>query len=272
VIGGSISICVEYLITTTSDWTTFQIIEGGWWSNHHVVCLEGFDRLTQEILYNEKTILISKNPMDRSRVVVSAKCILNIAREYLQSNITYLITKGDIESTVVRVIADEKEYQPLVNATKIPDNPRNPLSFNVPVKHYLQVLKEKKNVEKGKGTPEEKPHIIITTFNELFKEIIQKKDPSEKDVEEVFKWLQSHGENATKFLEADIYRDLTLQAETCFWRFSNLKKKVNEESSKTLKKIKDRYDDLRKIQGKIAVQTPYLGGVEREERKVAPDK
>lgn len=270
-----VQISVEYIITTTSDWTTFQIIEGAYWSNHYVECLEGCDKLVQEILYNRKTITISKNPMDRSKVVISFKCILNIVKEYLQSDISYLITKGDIESTFVRTIVEGKEQPALVNGTKIPNDPRNPLVFNVPVKQYMQALQEKKKVEKAEEKPKEKVepeevHPIVKTFNDLFKEIFQKKEPTERDVEEVFEWLQSHGENATKFLEADIYRDLALRAETHFYKFSNLKKRVNEESSKTFKKIRNRYDDLRKIQDKFAVQTPYLGGIEKEEQKLAP--
>lgn len=283
--GESVPISVGYLITTTSDWTTFQIMEGGWWSDLHVTCLEGRNKLAQEILYNEKTIVISKNPMDKSKVVVSVKCILNIVREYLQSNIDYLITKGDIESTVVRIIAEGKELQPLINGTNIPNNPKNPLLFHYSVKHYLQALEEKRKAKKVKEKPKEKvepkkeqvitlkikeeKHIITETFDKMFKEIFKKKEPSENDIKEIFEWLQLHSENATKFLEADIYRDLTLKAETHFWQFT-MKKKVSSEASKTLKKIRNRYDELRKIQGKFAIHTPYLGGVEREEQKIAP--
>ncbi len=277
-----LSISVEYVICTTSDWTAFRIIEGGWWSDLSVAILEGYDKLNQEILYSDKTIVISKNPRDESKVVVTLKCMLNIVKEYLSSNITYLITKGDIESTVIRTIIEGKEQIPLVNATKIPNDPKNPLSFEVPVRQYMQALEEKRKREKvekvgemekkpDKKIEEEKPHIIIITFDEIFKETFEKKEPTEKDVEEVFEWLRSHSENATKFLEADIYRDLTLGAETRFRKFRSLeKKKVENEVKETLEKIRKRYDDLRKIQGKFAIQTPYIGGVEKEEQKVAP--
>jgi len=269
-----VSISVEYVISTTSDWTAFRIIEGGWWGDPHVEIQEGYNKLNQEILYNDKTILISKNSNDRSKVVVTLKCMLNILKEYFQSNVTYLITKGDIESTVIRTIVEGKEQPPLLNATKVPNDPKNPLSFEVPVRQYMQVLEERRKREKiDKKTEEveiEKPHIIIATFDELFKETFEKKEPTEKDVEEVFKWLRSHSENATKFLEADIYRDLTLGAETRFRKFRSLEKeKIENEVRKTLEKIKKRYDDLRKIQGKFAIQAP-LGGVEKEEQKVAP--
>jgi vacuolar-type H+-ATPase subunit H len=216
--------------------------------------------------------------MDRSKIVVYFKCTLNIIKEYSQSDLTYLITKGDIESTIVRIIIEGKELIPLVNATKVPNDQRNPLLIKVPVKQYMHALEARKKAEKMVEKPKEEiepekeeMHIIITTFNELFRETLKKEEPTENEVEEVFEWLRSHGENAAKFLEADIYRDLTLRAEAHFWKFLNLKKKkIRNEASKTLKKISKRYDNLRKIQGKFAIQTPYLGGVEKEEQKVAP--
>jgi len=36
---------VEYVITTTSDWTKFEIIEGGQWQNLQVKWVAGEDRL-----------------------------------------------------------------------------------------------------------------------------------------------------------------------------------------------------------------------------------
>lgn len=280
-------VSVDYIITTTSDWTTFQIMEGGYWSDLELTIKEGFDKLTQEILFNEKTLIISKKQFDSSKVVVHVKCTLNIIKEYLDSNITYLITKGDIESTIVRVSVEGKELSPsLVNGTNVPNNPQNPLSFEVSAKDYIQPLQVKRMIEVMKEKPKEKvelmkeqvislktkeeKHVITETFDKMFKEIFEKEEPSENDIKEVFEWLQLHSENATKFLEADIYRDLTLKAETHFWQFKSLKKKVNSQASKTLKKIRNRYDELRKIQLKFAIQTPYLGGVKREEQKIAP--
>lgn len=261
-------------------------MEGGWWSDLHVTCLEGRNKLAQEILYNEKTIVISKNPMDKSKVVVSVKCILNIVREYLQSNISYLITKGDIESTVVQIIAEGKELQPLIHGNNIPNNPKNPLLFHYSIKHYLQALEEKRKAEKVKEKPKEKvepekeqyiaikireeKHIITETFDNLFKGTLKKKEPSEKDVQEVFEWLRSIGKNANKMLEADICRDLTLEAEKHFWHFEKIKERMKKEVDKTLGTIRKRYDDLRTIQGRFALQTPVLGGVEKEKQKVPP--
>lgn len=240
---------------------------------------EGFDKLTQEILFNEKTISIAKKQFDKSRVVVILECTLNIIKEYFQSNITYLITKGDIKSTIVQAFVEEKEiHAPIKDRYNVLGDPTNPHFFEAPVEHYLQALQEKKKVEKVKEKreeevePEKELHIIIRTFNDLFKETLKRKEPTEKDVEEVFEWLRSCGENATKFLEADIYRDLTFNAETHYFQFPNLRNRVKKERSKTLNKIRKRFDELRKIQGKIAMQTPILGGIEKEEKKVVPNK
>lgn len=163
------------------------------------------------------------------------------------------------------------------NWSNDPSDWRNPFVFNVPVQRYIKAL-EKKKVEEAKEKPkekiepqQEKPHTITHTFNEMFKVTFQKTDPTEKDVKETFEFLRSNGENATKFLEAEICRNLTLQAQTHFWGFPNLKKKVSSEAKKTLEKIKKRFDELRKVEGKIVVQTPYVG-IEKEQKKVAPSK
>ncbi|MDH5447615.1 MAG: hypothetical protein OEY10_05250 [Nitrosopumilus sp.] len=274
----TIQIPVEYFIITTSDWTGFQIIEGGWWSDIEVKCLEGCDSLTKKISFDERTVSFSKKAFDDTKVIVYVKCILNIIRAYLHSEIMYLITKGIIEKTDVQVVVAESEEQTLSNFKQDPNDWRNPYYFSIPVQRYVKALQKKKMVEKAKGkvkmkvkAKQEEPHVIITNFNQMFKEILRKEEPTKKDVEAVFKWLRSNGENATKFIEAEICRNLTLQAQTHFWRFPNLKKKVGSEANKTLKKIKKRFDELRKVEGKIAIQTPY-GGIEKEQKKVAPNK
>jgi hypothetical protein len=50
-----------------------------------------------------------------------------------------------------------------------------------------------------------------------------------------------------------------------------LKKKVHEESKNAQKRIKKRYDDLRKIEGEVSVQAQHFG-VKKGEKKVAPDR
>ena len=205
------------------------------------------------------------------------KCTLNISKQYFQSYISYLITKGDIESTVVDITVAGRGRHYLLNSVKVPDDARNPQYFSVPVKRYLEALEEKQIVEKAKEKQAEKiearqesqQHVIVTAFNKMFNEIFQK-EPTEKDVIEIFEFLRSNGKNATKFLDADICRDLTLQTQTRFWQFPKLKKKASSEANKTLEEIKKRYDELRKIEGTFSVQATGIGGIEKAEKKVAP--
>lgn len=273
-----ISIPVEYIVTTTSDWTTFQITEGGWWTDLQVRCTEGSDRLVNPIQYGQNVVGISKAARDQSTVVVHVGCNLNIKKEYSQSSITYLITKGDIQSTVVQVLAGRESYT-LVNDRKVLNDWRNPLYFSVPVRRYLDTLQERKH-EKAEEQPKERiesqqepqQHAIVTAFNMMFKETLQKKGPTEEDVTEVFEYLRSNGKNATRFLDAETCRNLTLQTQTRFWQFPNLKKKVSSEANKTLEEIKKRYDELRKVEGEISVQATGLGGFAKGEKKVTPEK
>ena len=275
----SIPIPAEYIITTTSDWTVFQITEGGWWTDLQIRCTQGSDRLVNEIQYGQNVIGISKAAYDQSMVVVHIRCNLNIKKEYSQSSIRYLITKGDIQSTVVQVLVG-RESHTLVNDRKVPNDSRNPLYFPVPVKRYLDTLEQKETYQRAEEQPKEKieaeqepqQHAIVTAFNAMFKETFQKKEPTEEDITEVFKYLRSNGKNATMFLDAETCRDLTLQTQTRFWRFPNLKKRVRSEANNTLEEIRKRYDELRKIEGEISVQTPGLGGFAKGEKKVAPEK
>lgn len=273
----SISIPVEYVITTTSDWTVFQIAEGGWWTDLQIRCTQGSDKLVNKIQHSQDMIGISKGQYDRSMVVVHIRCSLNIKKEYSQSSITYLITKGDIPSTVVQVLAGSESHT-LVNDRKVPNDWRNPLYFPVPARLYLDTLEQREISQKVKGEPKEEiepqqelqPHALVTAFNAMFKETFNKKELTEEDVTEVFEYLRANGKNATKFLDAETCRDLTLQAQTRFWQFPNLKKKVSAEASKTLEEIRKRYDELRKIERKVSVQATGLGGFAKGEKKVAP--
>ena len=117
--------------------------------------------------------MIQKNLNDERRVVASMKCILNIAKEYVQSNVTYLINKGDRRSTVVRVITNGVESQ-IVHATKIPNDPKNPFFFNFPAQQYLHLEKKEEIGKSPKETkeeskPEKEEDFIALTFNAIFK-------------------------------------------------------------------------------------------------------
>jgi hypothetical protein len=272
----SILVPVEYIITTTSDWTVFQITEGGLWTDLQINCTEGQEKLVTEITHGQTAIAISKKAYDQSTVVVHIKCNLEIKKQYWQSSITYLITKGDIQSSTVQVLAGNESHT-LVNDKKVPNDSRNPLYFQIPVRRYLDALKQmaksevgEQSKEKIRAIHESEQHIIVTVFNKMFKEIFEKKEPTEKDVAEVFEYLRSNGKNAAKFLDAETCRDLTLQTQACFWRFPNLKNKVGSEASKTLEEIRKRYDGLRKIEGNISFQATGFGGIEKGEKKVAP--
>jgi hypothetical protein len=117
----------------------------------------------------------------------------------------------------------------------------------------------------------EQENFIVKTFNAKFKEIFQKKEFTDSDVKEVFEWIGTQGENATKLLEADTCRELELNAEVLFKGNQLLQKKVNEESRNAGNKIKKRYDELRRVEGKISIQGAQFG-FGKEEKKIAPEK
>jgi hypothetical protein len=219
--------------------------------------------------------------MDRSRIMVRVSCILNIPIEYLHSDILYRITKGSIEATVVDIFANGKAlFSSLVNATQSPNDPNNPLTFTTRVQDYpipekkktgtIEVM-EKKDAKQEKELEPKQENFIFKTFDAKFKETFQKKKATEKDVKEVFEWIGTQGENATKLLEADICRTLVLDAEIRFRGNKDLQKKINEESKKAGKKITKRYDELRKIEGKISIKAQQFG-FGKEEKKIAPKK
>ena len=139
----SIPISVEYIITTTSDWTKFHIVEGGWWSDVEVECLKGCDKLRVTRVIDNKIIAIDKVARNTDLVRVKAKCILNVDKKYLGSNISYLITKGDLNSTLVRIIVQGKEIKRKRNRHNIAENPENPFSFEVPTYLHVSAFQER---------------------------------------------------------------------------------------------------------------------------------
>ena len=80
----SAKVPVEYIITTTSDWTKFEIIEGGQWQNLQVKCIAGEDRLVREVTNDIKSIRLDKNGDDELPVIIRATCLLNIPKRNLQ--------------------------------------------------------------------------------------------------------------------------------------------------------------------------------------------
>lgn len=122
---------IQYHIKTTSDWTTFHIVEGGFWSDIKVECRKGKDALYQGILHSKKRIDIQKPPFRKELVDVMVTCNLNVYEDYLLSQIHYLIKKGSIESTIVRTLRKGKEVFRLENYEK--DSKENPKHFYVQV-------------------------------------------------------------------------------------------------------------------------------------------
>lgn len=137
----SVQIPVEYIIRTTSDWTKFHIVEGGWWSNVEIKCLEGCDKLRLKRVIDDKIIAIDKRLENIDLVEVKAKCTLNIDKKHVNSQISHLITKGDLKSTTVRIIVG-KEIERKTNSDNIAGDSHNPMSFNVLTSQYVSAFKE----------------------------------------------------------------------------------------------------------------------------------
>lgn len=253
----SIKIPIEYHISTTSDWTTFQIVEGGWWSNMQVECLRGFDRLRQKALFDGNKIAINKAQGDRALVEVRARCTLNIDKNHLNSYIFYLISKGDLPSTLVKIIIDGREIHKTEHSYNISGEPHNSMLFYVLANLHVSAFQKREK----KIVPEKtKANTIAVHFHKNFEKIFNKKNPEKKDVEEVFGWLKSHGRNARTFLNTEICEKLTLETETHFMQFPNLKKNVSSESEKTLEEITRRHDKLRETYGERGSLTERISG------------
>ena len=142
--GEFVSIPVEYIITTTSDWTKFHIVEGGSWSKGKIVCLKGCNRLAKKAAFKNNKIVIKKASRDITLVEVKAECTLNIDKEYLNSQISHLITKGDLESTTVKIFVQGKKIDGKTNPENIEGNSENPMPFNVLTSNYVSAFKRAK--------------------------------------------------------------------------------------------------------------------------------
>lgn len=134
------SVSIQYHILTTSDWTEFHLKEGGNWSNIQVEYIRGRRSLTEKS-FNETRIKLHKNTYDKTPVEVRVNCNLDIYNKSRDAEILYLIEKGDIESTTVRIIVEGKEIAHLENTINAPKNPQNPMEFPVPVTKHLPMTK-----------------------------------------------------------------------------------------------------------------------------------
>ncbi|MCL2135438.1 MAG: nucleotide-binding protein [Candidatus Bathyarchaeota archaeon] len=140
----SIKVPVEYVIYTTSDWTQFEIVEGGRWQNLIVECIEGEDTLTSESEFNDGVIYLEKADYDESPVVLQVKGSLIIDRPFKKSKIRYRILKGQIQSTVVTVAVNRKKPVSLSNTKSTILEEDNPEFFDCPVSEYFRDLRKEK--------------------------------------------------------------------------------------------------------------------------------
>lgn len=140
----STKVPVEYTISTTSDWTEFQIVEGGWWEDLQIECTKGASKLIKPIQYDNKTIYLEKKDYDESPVIVHVTGILNFNKETKQPNIKYKILKGDVQATVVAISTYRKKLLPLVHAGSSLFDSENPQTFDCSIEDYLRDLTKEK--------------------------------------------------------------------------------------------------------------------------------
>lgn len=140
----TVKVPIEYIIITASDWTEFEIVEGGWWQNLQVEYIEGSDRLTHDITPSDKSIRIDKNSNDEALVIVSAEGILNIKKEFRHSELKYKISKGDVQATKVMVTARRKQPFFFLNMGTVNGNSLNPQIYPSPAQDYLPDFKKDK--------------------------------------------------------------------------------------------------------------------------------
>lgn len=140
---------VEYIVTTTSDWTEFEIIEGGQWLDFHPLFIAGESSLVQKRL-DAKTIYLEKKDYDKQPVVLSVKCLLNMAKD--SNTLKYRICKGDIQWTsVVIKIKGRKSFFIINDEDDGSDGGTNPKTFNYSVSDYnLDLRKEKVFIVHGR--------------------------------------------------------------------------------------------------------------------------
>ena len=140
----TLKVPVEYTIITTSDWTMFEIVEGGWWQNLQLEFIEGKDRLTHDITPSDKSIRIDKDSDDESLVIIRATGTLNIKKEFRHSELKYKISKGDRKATKVMATPRRKSPAYFLNEGTVNGNSLNPRIYSSPSQDYLPDFKKDK--------------------------------------------------------------------------------------------------------------------------------
>lgn len=88
--------------------------------------------------------MINQVSKDTVLVEVRAKCVLNIDKKYLDSQISHLITKGDLKSTTVKIVVQGKEIESKTNSENIEGKSENPKPFKVSTSQYVSAFKKLK--------------------------------------------------------------------------------------------------------------------------------
>jgi len=132
------SVDLEYKIKTTSDWTSFEIESGERWAIHDITVLQGDDRLIASPYSSPRKIKLQKKPSDISPVEIVMKATMIIPKEELYSDIRYLIEKGSLGSTDVKIFSGNTEISFLSHTGTIPFNPHNPRTFKIPVSQHMK--------------------------------------------------------------------------------------------------------------------------------------
>jgi predicted nucleotide-binding protein len=134
----SIKVPVEYTIITTSDWTQFEIVEGGWWQDLKITYIVGKDRLTKESAFNDSLIYLEKESNDETLVIATVKGYLNIKKEAFLTGIKYKITKGALQSTLITISSNRKNLTPLLNQRSTIWEEENPEFFLSSSENYIR--------------------------------------------------------------------------------------------------------------------------------------
>lgn len=135
---GARTVFVEYLISTESDWTNFSIDGEEKWEEQIVEILEGGKRLLNPPEIGKRRITLSKNSFDTTPVRIRLNVKMIIPKNKLDGKIVYVIKKGNIGSTTVKISTENKLVDNLYNALVSTTDPENPKKFEIPVEKHLK--------------------------------------------------------------------------------------------------------------------------------------
>lgn len=132
------SVFVEYLISTTSDWTTFSIESEEKWEDQKVEILLGGESLKNPPEIGPKRINLSKNDFDPTPVKILLKTKMIIPKNKLDGKILYVIKKGDINSTTVDIKVENRLVEKLIHRIRVSGDSENRIERYVTVEKHLK--------------------------------------------------------------------------------------------------------------------------------------